>query len=261
MSSGTSKLPAAMEAAALSLGGIRTTFFDSSKRYLEKDIPAKILELNGLLKDNPLLNVKDLEKEFDCTIAVPDDQLESPFPSKSSRKKRKFDDSSSDKDGKDGKDEKPLPKSRVSVSSNQMNVHLMDLLRIELMEAIDKVGVLKLWIQLNIPRIEDGNNFGVSVQEDTVGELGRAEDSFFSALEAMTKYFIRRGKLVSKVLKYPGVEDYRQSVKDLDLKQYSTLRLCYLDVRNTYALLHDLIVKNYEKISIPRTSNHMNTMY
>lgn len=170
-------------------------------------------------------------------------------------KKRKFDGASNPPD------EKPLPKSMVDVPCNESIAELMRMLREELMDAIDKVGVLKVWIQLNIPRIEDGNNFGVSVQEEAVGELGRAEDSFFSGLESMTKYYMRRGKLISKVLKYPGIKDYRQSIIDLDLKQYSTLKLSILDLRNTFALLHDLITKNYDKISAPKPTNHINSMY
>lgn len=30
---------------------------------------------------------------------------------------------------------------------------------------------VKMWITLLIPRIEDGNNFGVSIQEETLSEV------------------------------------------------------------------------------------------
>jgi proteasome activator subunit 3 (PA28 gamma) len=113
---------------------------------------------------------------------------------------------------------------------------------------------------LNIPRIEDGNNFGVSIQEETVSELGRSEDAGFAVLETMTKYFVTRAKLVSRVVKYPDIEDYRQSVIELDEKEYINLRLCCLDLRNNYAILYDMISKNLEKIKTPRSSNHMATM-
>lgn len=56
--------------------------------------------------------------------------------------------------------------------------------------------------QLNIPRIEDGNNFGVSVQEEVLNELTRSEDSAFGALDSATKYFVSRGKLISKVFSF-----------------------------------------------------------
>jgi proteasome activator subunit 3 (PA28 gamma) len=28
-----------------------------------------------------------------------------------------------------------------------------------------QIAIIKLWIQLMIPKVEDGNNFGVSIQE------------------------------------------------------------------------------------------------
>lgn len=110
--------------------------------------------------------------------------------------------------------------------------------------------------KLNIPTIEDGNNFGVSVQEDTVGELGRAESDAFSVLEATTRYYVSRGKLVSKMLKYPMIHDYRVSVIEFDEKEYLRLRLCILDLRNNCAGIYDLINKNHEKIEKPRSSHN-----
>lgn len=50
-------------------------------------------------------------------------------------------------------------------------VEIMRLYKRELIEFSDMVTVVKLWIQLNVPRIEDGDNFGVEIQEETLGEL------------------------------------------------------------------------------------------
>jgi hypothetical protein len=81
---------------------------------------------------------------------------------------------------------------------DQIVNHLLALLKREVLDLIEDMGTMKLWIQLNIPRIEDGNNFGVSIQEETVSELSRAEDAGFAVLESMTKYFFSRAKLVSR---------------------------------------------------------------
>jgi hypothetical protein len=67
------------------------------------------------------------------------------------------------------------------------------------LDFIEHLNTVKIWIQLNIPRIEDGNNFGVSIQEETLNELGRAEDAAFGSLDNMSKYFVTRAKLLSKV--------------------------------------------------------------
>jgi hypothetical protein len=49
-------------------------------------------------------------------------------------------------------------------------------------------------------------------QEETVNELGRAEDAAFSMLESINKYYLARAKLVTKALKHPRVQDYAQSI-------------------------------------------------
>ncbi|WAQ94637.1 PSME3-like protein [Mya arenaria] len=127
---------------------------------------------------------------------------------------------------------------------------------------------IKMWISFLIPKIEDGNNFGVSIQsgsyarrhtatlaahamslnsdigaervlntcvtenEETLGEARQVESDAATYLDQISRYFISRGKLVSKVAKYPHIDDYRQS-----------------------ASLHDLIIKNMDKILKPRNAN------
>ena len=47
---------------------------------------------------------------------------------------------------------------------SQRIVEGMEVLKNEQLELIDQLSVVKIWIQLNIPKIEDGGNFGVSIQ-------------------------------------------------------------------------------------------------
>jgi len=47
----------------------------------------------------------------------------------------------------------------------------------------------------------------------------------------------------------------------LDEKEFINLRLCALDLRNNYAILNDMIIKNLEKLKRPRSSNHMQHMF
>mmetsp|Transcript_52558 Transcript_52558/g.132193 ORF Transcript_52558/g.132193 Transcript_52558/m.132193 type:complete len:239 (-) Transcript_52558:137-853(-) len=158
----------------------------------------------------------------------------------------------------DGKDKETVQHSPVPC--NQTIVNMLNLMKAELLDLIDMTSSVKIWIQLNIPRIEDGNNFGVGIQEEAVNELGRAEDSAFTILQAMTKYFISRAKLVSKALKYPHIKDYTRSIIELDEKQFINVSLCAVDLRNNASILYDLIHKNLEKIKQPRTTHHLSTM-
>uniref|UniRef100_A0A8C9W4P8 Proteasome activator subunit 3 n=1 Tax=Scleropages formosus TaxID=113540 RepID=A0A8C9W4P8_SCLFO len=114
---------------------------------------------------------------------------------------------------------------------------------------------VKMWVQLLIPRIEDGNNFGVSIQEETVAELRTVEGEAASYLDQISRYYITRAKLVSKIAKYPHVEDYRRTVTEIDEKEYISLKIIVSELRNQYVTLHDMILKNIEKIKRPRSSN------
>eukprot|EP01126_Amoeba_proteus_P055257 TRINITY_DN6848_c0_g1_i1.p1 TRINITY_DN6848_c0_g1~~TRINITY_DN6848_c0_g1_i1.p1 ORF type:complete len:213 (-),score=31.03 TRINITY_DN6848_c0_g1_i1:135-773(-) len=146
------------------------------------------------------------------------------------------------------------------IPCNKVVLVLLEKLKPELLRFIENLNSLKIWIHLNIPRIEDGNNFGVSVQEETLSEIARAEDTTFQTLDALTKYFVTRAKLVSKCQKYPTVEDYVESVYSLDEKVYIDLHMSTKDLRNNHAILYDMIQKNLEKIMKPRSS-HTSSMF
>lgn len=64
-----------------------------------------------------------------------------------------------------------------------------------------------------IPKIEDGNNFGVSIQEDTLAEIQSVESEAAAFFDQISRYFISRAKIVSKVAKYPHIDDYRRAVR------------------------------------------------
>ncbi|KAJ1366566.1 hypothetical protein KIN20_038439 [Parelaphostrongylus tenuis] len=142
-----------------------------------------------------------------------------------------------------------------SVPCNSQLADLMDQIRPLLRDAVEDVNKVKMWITLLIPRIEDGNNFGVSIQEETLGEVRNVESEAASFLDQMSRYFTSRAKLLTKVAKYPHVDDYRRAILDMDEKQFINVRLVVLEMRNHFSTLYDLITKNIEKIKKPRNSN------
>ncbi|CAF0865531.1 unnamed protein product [Adineta ricciae] len=147
-----------------------------------------------------------------------------------------------------------------TVPSNPLISILEDKLRPYILHFLDSVAIIKLWIQLMIPKVEDGNNFGVSVQEDSLAEVRTLETEVAQYIDLTCKYLISRGELIKKVVKYPHVEDFRRSVQSLDEKQFVSLRFVALELRNHYTSVHDLLMKNLEKIKKPR-SNQAHSMY
>ena len=52
--------------------------------------------------------------------------------------------------------------------------------------------MLRTWIELNIPKIEDGNNFGVEIQEEIVAELGGMQSYGDKQFGGMAIYHLAR---------------------------------------------------------------------
>jgi proteasome activator subunit 3 (PA28 gamma) len=188
----------------------------------------------------------------DCklNIPVPDPKL---FSHEPPSKKRKTEDGDTALNHVDGSHVVLLPDGSVPV--NNKVVEFINIIKPLAIELIDYANHIKMWITYMVPKIEDGNNFGVSIQEDTMAEARQIESEAATYLDQISRYFLTRGKIVSKVAKYPHVDDYRRTIQELDEKEFISLRLVVTELRNHYASLHDLIVKNLDKIKKPRSTN------
>ncbi|CDS38116.1 Proteasome activator pa28 REG alpha beta subunit [Echinococcus multilocularis] len=166
----------------------------------------------------------------------------------------------------DGTMQKPLTGSPVFtfpggvVSHNTHIKAMIEATKPHLTQLMVEAQLVRMWIQFNVPRIEDGNNFGVSIQEDVLSEVSGIERDALTFLDQFTRYYASRGKLVGKAAKFPHIDDYRECIRDMDEKQAISMRYVIMEIRNHYAVLHDLIVKNLDRIKVPRSNNTM-TMY
>ncbi|XP_032175063.1 proteasome activator complex subunit 3-like [Mustela erminea] len=149
----------------------------------------------------------------------------------------------------------PAGGERQLLRSNQHLVELIERVKPEIELLREKCNTVRMWVQLLIPKVEDGDSFGVSIQEDTVDQLWTVESTAASYLRRFSTYYNTRAKLVSKIVKYPQVEDYRRTVAEVDENEYLSMHQILLHVRNQYATLHDVILKNIDKIKTPRSTN------
>ncbi|OWF39357.1 proteasome activator complex subunit 3-like [Mizuhopecten yessoensis] len=229
--------------------------FKTDGDHLVQDVfPNKILELEELFQTMCLSKVTDMH--CDLNIPVPDPILfsnDNDSGEPQSKKRKSDNDHQNSENNVSGTPVMVLPNG--AVPCNKKLVVLSERMKPLIWELIDHANLLKMWIAFLIPKIEDGNNFGVSIQEDTMGEARQVESEAASYLEQVSRYFITRAKLVSKVAKYPHISDYRQAVKELDEKGFISLRLICCELRNHYASLHDLVLKNMDKIKKPRNAN------
>lgn len=222
----------------------KDTFKSEGEHLVKSVFPQKIIELEEIHKSLSLAKLVDIHSDLNIPVPDPvfltDNGTEEP-----AQKKRKHEVQGSE----------VVSLSCGMVPANKKLVDISERLKPFIRDLIDHSNTIKMWISFLIPKIEDGNNFGVSIQEETLGEARQVESEAATYLDQISRYFISRGKLVSKVAKYPHIDDYRQSIRELDEKEYFSLRLTSAELRNHYACLHDLIMKNFEKILKPRNAN------
>lgn len=246
---------------------------------LKERIPQKILFFNNFVNVNAepgkLLHTNDLDREsFKYTWKQGESQQEAPtqIQQEGRRKRAKTHKLDTTEEGKkDTSDITHMGSSGIQddrkimiddklvythyVPSHKQITEELEKIKGYATELVEIIGGVKLWIQLNVPKIEDGNNFGVGIQEDVIQELARAEESAFTLSDSIVKYYMSRAKLSSKVLKYPNVHDYQEAIRELDEKEWIHIKITLLDMRNNYILLYDMLCKNWEKVVKPKNED------
>ncbi|XP_053508739.1 proteasome activator complex subunit 1 isoform X2 [Ictalurus furcatus] len=204
--------------------------------------PQMIAEMDNLLQASLVLeDLSALRAPLD--IPIPD-------PAKEELKRKKKEEKK-EKEGKKSDEEDEGPPCGP-VASNEKVDNLIKEIKPHIQTLKEKLNTVSMWVQLQIPRIEDGNNFGVAVQEKVFELLTNTRTKIEGFQTQITKYYSERGDAVAKASKQPHVGDYRQLVHELDQHQYCELRIVVLEIRNIYAVLFDVITKNYDKIKKPR---------
>lgn len=146
--------------------------------------------------------------------------------------------------------------------SNKNVAEIVEIFKPSISQLVRDNRSIRMWITLSTPKIEDGNNFGVSVQKIVLSLLQQVESAAVIYYDKVNSYYESRGKLVAKAVKYPFIEDYRIAVEELDEKQYTEITICIYEIYFCYTLLYDVIVKNFESIKNPRSSNScIDSMY
>lgn len=231
-----------------------------AEQLITTGFPEKIVQLNELLETSQFANRNFHEVYQPLNIPVPDAIAlnhtgggDNSTDAPSAKRPRVDDEISSNATKVHGTKVLVLPSGTV-----QCNAPICDLIKIVkpvIRALVEDSNLLKMWISFMIPKIEDGNNFGVSIQEDTLAEIQSVESEAAAFFDQISRYFISRAKIVSKVAKYPHIEDYRRAVQELDEKEFLSLWLVMCEVRNRYSSLHDIVIKNLEKLKKPRSHN------
>jgi proteasome activator subunit 2 (PA28 beta) len=141
---------------------------------------------------------------------------------------------------------------RIHIPQNKAICDLFTVLQKEILEMSEMINSLSIWVKLNVPRIADGNNFGVEVQGEISEVLEATESSGYEILDSFTTYHNVRGTLIVQVVEHPGIQDFKESLKELDEKTYIKSSLLACELRNDYITLYDMLSKNMDTLVSPR---------
>uniref|UniRef100_A0A2K5I4W6 Proteasome activator complex subunit 2 n=1 Tax=Colobus angolensis palliatus TaxID=336983 RepID=A0A2K5I4W6_COLAP len=219
-----------------------------AEEFLYRFLPQKIIYLNQLLQEDSL-NVADL-----TSLRAP---LDIPIPDPPPKDDEMETDKQEKKEGKRDKRKglNPLfltvPKCGF-LPGNEKVLSLLALVKPEVWTLKEKCILVITWIQHLIPKIEDGNDFGVAIQEKVLERVNAVKTKVEAFQTTISKYFSERGDAVAKASKETHVMDYRALVHERDEAAYGELRAMVLDLRAFYAELYHIISSNLEKIVNPK---------
>ncbi|VDB86603.1 unnamed protein product [Peniophora sp. CBMAI 1063] len=216
--------------------------------------PSKIIELQQLIVDSDAesspFHSSHGTSHTDSTVYPPSSASEVSGPDS---KKRKLDHDPSSMNGFGADSGSPRFTQRMLANQHLQAVHtIVKDQCTEISLLCDKV---KLWVNLTMPKIEDGDNFGVQIQEEVLNELHRSQESAINMRDVARQSHLNRAKICSKIIKYPNVEDYALALEEHDERQLYLARQNIRDLRNIYAVLTDIIHKNLAKLRAPKGNN------
>ncbi|KAM8823810.1 proteasome activator complex subunit 2 isoform 2-T2 [Spinachia spinachia] len=202
-------------------------------------IPQRIAQLDALLKDAAfcITDMSSLKAPLDIPIPDPpctdEEEMET------------------DKSCDDEKKKKKAPKCGY-IEGNEKILVLLEKVKPEIVALRETIITVSSWIQHLVPKIEDGNDFGVAVQEKILERIGAVRTKVEAFQTNINKYFAERGDAVGKASKETHVMDYRSLVHEKDQSIYHEVRVVVLDIRGFHAELYDIVSKNLDKVTNPK---------
>lgn len=199
-------------------------------------IPQKIVYLDGLLKDDAFTDMSSLQAPLDIPIPEPpaeDEDMETDKPESEEKKKK-------------------TPPKCGFIASNERIAKLLALVKPEIRAFRETMVNVTCWIHHLIPKIEDGNDFGVAIQEKILERIAAVQKKLDELPPNINKYLSERGDAVAKASKETHVMNYRCLVHEKDRDMFNECRIIISDIRSLYTELYDVVNKNLDKVTNPK---------
>uniref|UniRef100_A0A3Q4GYM2 Proteasome activator complex subunit 2 n=1 Tax=Neolamprologus brichardi TaxID=32507 RepID=A0A3Q4GYM2_NEOBR len=126
------------------------------------------------------------------------------------------------------------------IKGNEKITLVLERVKPEIVAFRETIITVTCWIQHLIPKIEDGNDFGVAIQEKILERIAAVRTKVDGFQTNINKYFTERGDAVAKASKETHV-----------VTAVSQLLIC-ISAYSPQAELYDIISKNLEKVTNPK---------
>jgi len=141
------------------------------------------------------------------------------------------------------------------IGTNMKNDELAQLLKPVILNLYDTCVELRNWITVLVPKVEDGNNFGVEVQEQCIAQLKQFEIESLMLFEEQAAYHLERATIISKISQTAEILDYKQYIYESDERRCRKLQESAYKLRANFNQLYRTLTQNYDRITAPRGNN------
>jgi len=234
-----------------SAGGLqlfRDGIISEAHDLIQNIFPRRITELNDLL------NSKELE-QFEREAG---NLLGGSAPTPPAKKKSG---QNSSAQAKTDSNNSSSNASAIRRTNGQLR-EIINAVKPHLFEQIFAAKSIQAWLKSSLPRIEDGNNFGVEVIETIISYFKIAELQMLGNVEYIADFYAVRADRISRfVADETNVDETtKTAIEELDETAFCNLKSAVVDLRNNYADLLDMLLRNMDKLQKPR-SDHSRDMY
>ncbi|WWC92819.1 uncharacterized protein L201_007778 [Kwoniella dendrophila CBS 6074] len=144
---------------------------------------------------------------------------------------------------------------------NPVHAECMKIVAKELEEVHMISQNLKVWLELEIPIIEDGNSFGADVQNHLIKELTDVKVRSNNMSNGVRAHHSDRLKLAMDWAKYPNFQDFAEAISKSDQYDHFLLRSYLRTILIMYSGLLTKFERNWPKVINPKGSHEAGAMY
>jgi len=224
---------------------------ETDDKILSTSVSAKnsTIKLSGKKRDNTGIVLENKNSNVSVELKLSDSA------SKMAMKKASLKAMELEEEAEEEEEEGP-PAGMPEIESNECVLDLFTELKPLILRLGETCMLLRNWITMLIPKAEDGNNFGVEVQEQCLVKLVEVEKDMLMMIELHAAYHLERSQILGKLITCPDIQDYSQYIYDADERQCRKLQDIAHKLRSHYNTVYRTLTNNYDKIIAPRGINN-----